>query len=500
MFKGRLILALLLLAHSAASAAGRREPAVPAFMAEAGRAGAEIIDEMVRERQRRIREIQNRRVNLLADQARLRREVAAHPADAWRQQELDRINVQVDQIVADERRAEQQADRMEELGAGIFRDVAGEMIADHAADRERKKAVVVAVAQQEEANAGKMQQLEKMLEPENVRRMALAAASVGGALITIYFAAKFGLYYMQRFVGMPKLVRESSEKNLWQQFVSLFSSEEEAGMFLNDIILSPDLAALIADLAKALTETKQDGIPFRNVLLYGEPGTGKTMIAKRVAKFCGMDFAILSGADFTQFEEGKDIEQLHLLFDRAEQSEKGMIIFVDEADAALRDRKDMNNRGKALVDAFLARTGTKSDKFTIWLATNHPKELDPAVLSRISKKVHVALPDVNERAKIMQLYLTKYFIDQATILNGEQAVVAAQLDEAELRSIAKDLTGWSGRDLEDLIGELRYVLSQQHTRVVTSDIVKIAVKEKLSQRKELQSYDGHSAAAAAAAA
>lgn len=501
MFKVRLILAMLLLAHATdVAAAARKKRAAPAFMEEFAEEGARIVDRMNEERMRRIREIANRKVNLQAEVAQLERDLRARPGDVFAQQQLDRAQARLDAIIDDEDRAKKQADRMEEMGAGLFKDIANEMIADHAADRERKKAVVVAVAQQEEANAGAMEQLKAKLAPENVKRMAIATGAIGGALIVTYFAAKFGLYYAQRFVGMPKLVRESSEKNMWQSLVSMFSSEEEASIFLSDVVLNPELAAIVGDLAKAASETKQDGIPFRNVILYGEPGTGKTMIAKRIAKFCGMDYAILSGADFTQFEEGKDVEQLHLLFDRAEKSEKGMIIFIDEADAALRDRKNMDNRGKALVDAFLSRTGNKSDKFMIMLATNHPLELDPAVLSRISKKVHIALPDVNERVKILQLYLTKYFIDQATVLDGEQAVLASQLDEAALRSIAQDLTGWSGRDLEDLIGELRYVLSQKHTRVVTPDIVKVAAKEKLLQRRELAKYDGHAAAAAAAAA
>ena len=305
MFKMRLMATLLLLTQATDVLVGAgRPPVVPRFMEDGAEAAARIINNIARENQRRIREVRDRRVQLDVDHARLQRAVADRPADLFAQQQLDRVNAQRDAAIADERRAEQRGDRMEEVGVGLFQDIAGEMIADHAADRERKKAVVVAVAQQEEANAGAMDQLKEKLSPENVRRMAIAAGAIGGALIVTYFAAKFGLYYAQRFVGMPKLVRESSEKNLWQSIVSMFSSEEEATMFLSDIVLNAELAAVVGDLAKALTETKKDGIPFRNVVLYGEPGTGKTMIAKRVAKFCGMDFAILSGADFTQSEEG----------------------------------------------------------------------------------------------------------------------------------------------------------------------------------------------------
>jgi archaellum biogenesis ATPase FlaH len=440
-------------------------------------------------------QLRDRRRNLENDAAIWRQALDQNPNNIHAQQAYLRAENELADIRQDERRDQERINKIEDMGMGLMQDATQAFVLEPVrAKQKREEAMAVAAITQRKANEGALDRIRHATSGETVQRLAIATCATGAALIAVYFMAKFGLYYAQRFVGMPKLVRESSDKNLWQLFVSMFASAKEAENFLNDVVLSPDIMAIINDLAKAAQETKNDGIPFRNVVLYGEPGTGKTMIAKRIARYCGMDYAILSGADFSQFEEGQDIQQLHQLFDRAETSKKGLLLFIDEAEAALRDRKDQDNRGKALVDAFLARTGEKSNKFMIVLATNHPQDLDPAVLSRISKKVHVPLPDIAERVKIMQLYLNKYYVEHATVLDGEQAMLAPQLDETALTTIATDLAGWSGRDLEDLIGELRYVLSSKHSRIVTQDIVKIAATEKTKQRKELTSYDGHSAA------
>lgn len=415
--------------------------------------------------------------------------VRANNGDARAQERHAQVNRQLE----DHREAERERRRLGVRMADAAIDL-GQGAANFAENRlkaedERKKVIGTAAVVAKMEGKSALERLKYFTSAENLTRVGLAAAGIGGALIVTYFAAKFGLYYAQKFVGMPKLVRESSDKNLWESIVSLFQSEGEMADFMSNVILNPELDAIVRDLAKAAQETKNDGIPFRNLLLYGEPGTGKTMIAKLIARHCGMNYVIISGADFIQFEEGKDVEQVHLLFDRIEKSDVPYIVFIDEAKSAFAPREGSSPRQAAVVDAFLSRTGTKSDKFMLIFAANDVN-LDWAILSRISKKVHIPLPAIDERVKILQLYLTKYFIDRATVLDGEQVMLGSEISEHSLRQIAQELTGWSGRDLEDLVGEIRYVLSGQHTRTVTPSILKIAADEKLKQRQELEKYAG----------
>lgn len=106
----------------------------------------------------------------------------------------------------------------------------------------------------------------------------------------------------------------------------------------------------------------------------GPPGTGKTMAAKRLARTSGMDYAILSGGDVAPLG-GAAVTQLHSTFDWAERSRKGLLLFIDEADAFLGRRNDAMSEGlRGALNALLFRTGDQSRDFMVVLATNRPGE------------------------------------------------------------------------------------------------------------------------------
>ena len=125
-------------------------------------------------------------------------------------------------------------------------------------------------------------------------------------------------------------------------------------------------------LASSAANTKKHGAPFRHMLFYGPPGTGKTMAAKRLARTSGMDYAIMSGGDVAPLG-GKAVTQLHELFDWSERSRKGLLLFIDEADAFLGRRGDEMSEGlRGALNALLFRTGDQSRDFMVVLATNRP--------------------------------------------------------------------------------------------------------------------------------
>ena len=140
---------------------------------------------------------------------------------------------------------------------------------------------------------------------------------------------------------------------------------------------------------------------YRNLLFYGPPGTGKTMFAKKLAMHSEMDYAILTGGDVAPM--GRDgVTAVHKLFDWAETSKKGLILFVDEADAFLRKRSSetISEDLRATFNAFLYRTGDQSDKFMMVLASNTPEQLDWAINDRLDEVVEFALPGQDERERL----------------------------------------------------------------------------------------------------
>jgi ATPase family AAA domain-containing protein 3A/B len=146
----------------------------------------------------------------------------------------------------------------------------------------------------------------------------------------------------------------------------------------------------------------------------GPPGTGKTLFAKGLAKASGLDYAIMTGGDIAPL--GREaVSEMHKVFDWAQASRRGVLLFVDEADAFLRRRatesisEDMRNA----LNAFLYRTGEQTDKFMVVYASNQPEQFDEAINDRIDELVPFALPALAERRRMLDAYMSMYLLNPA---------------------------------------------------------------------------------------
>jgi ATPase family AAA domain-containing protein 3A/B len=174
----------------------------------------------------------------------------------------------------------------------------------------------------------------------------VVAAAAGASLLALgFFTAKRATgvtaNYIEARLGKPSLVRDTSRLTVAQvakhpvdSVKKVLAKPQNA---LSGIVLDPALEARLRDVALATKNTKLNRGMYRNLLFYGPPGTGKTMFAKKLAMHSEMDYAILTGGDVAPM--GRDgVTAVHKLFDWAQTSKKGLILFVDEADAFLRKR------------------------------------------------------------------------------------------------------------------------------------------------------------------
>lgn len=137
-----------------------------------------------------------------------------------------------------------------------------------------------------------------------------------------------------------------------------------------DVILEERLKDHVRKTAAVTANTRQHGAPFRHMLFYGPPGTGKTLAAKKLARTSGLDYAIMSGGDVAPLGPAA-VTQLHKLFDWAETSRRGLLLFIDEADAFLgRRHQGQSEALRGALNAMLFRTGDQSRDFVVVLATN----------------------------------------------------------------------------------------------------------------------------------
>jgi ATPase family AAA domain-containing protein 3A/B len=241
-------------------------------------------------------------------------------------------------------------------------------------------------------------------------------------------AAKLVAQQVEKRLGRPSLVRETSRRTglpalaawlrakLWP-FGGGSSGAHAAGAAgvahlrrqLGDVILQAELKARVESLAVSVANARRHGAPFRHLMLYGPPGTGKTMVAKRLARGSGLDYAIMSGGDVGPL--GSDaVTQLHALFAWAAASPRGLLLFIDEAEAFLasRSRRAMSEAQRNALNALLFQTGEQSSSFMMVLATNRPGDLDTAVTDRVDEAFSFPLPGRAERAAMLRLYFHTY--------------------------------------------------------------------------------------------
>ncbi|XP_021425037.2 ATPase family AAA domain containing 3 [Oncorhynchus mykiss] len=308
--------------------------------------------------------------------------------------------------------------------------------------------------------------------------------------------------YIEARLGKPSLVRETSRitvaeaiKHPIKMSKRLTSKPQDA---LEGVVLSPNLEERVRDIAIATRNTRQNKGLYRNILMYGPPGTGKTLFAKKLAVHSGMDYAIMTGGDVAPMgREG--VTAMHKVFDWANTSRRGLLLFVDEADAFLRKRstEKISEELRATLNAFLYRTGEQSNKFMMVLASNQPEQFDWAINDRIDEIVNFALPGPDERERLVRLYFDRYVLEPAT--GGRQRMKLAQFDYGKKCSdIAKRAEGMSGREISKLGVAWQAAAYSSEDGVLTEAMIDARVDE--AMRQHLQKMDwlhGHTKEAGA---
>ncbi|XP_040575109.1 ATPase family AAA domain-containing protein 3-B [Lepeophtheirus salmonis] len=293
-------------------------------------------------------------------------------------------------------------------------------------------------------------------------KVTAAAAGISLLAFGVYTSKRatgVAASYIQARLGKPSLVRDTSRFSAFEfakHPISFWKKRwaNKSTDALTGVVLNPNLEARLRDVAIATKNTKLNQGMFRNLLFYGPPGTGKTMFAKKLSSHSNMDYAILTGGDISPM--GRDgVTAIHKVFDWAETSRKGLILFVDEADAFLRKRSSekISEDLRSSLNAFLYRTGTQSDKFMLVLASNAPEQLDYAVNDRLDEVIQFQLPGDDERERLVRLYFDTYVLQPAA---GEgpkrgRKLKVEEMDYGALCSeIASITKGMSGREIAKL--------------------------------------------------
>ena len=265
------------------------------------------------------------------------------------------------------------------------------------------------------------------------------------------------IYKMQGLGGEKGKVYEDTERKTKVRFNDVAGLDEE----------KEELIEIVDFLKTPEKFTKMGAKIPRGVLLYGKPGTGKTLIAKAIAGEANVPFISMSGSEFVEMFVGLGASRVRKLFEKARKLAPCMV-FIDEIDA-IGARRTGNSGGESENNQTLNQLLVEMDGFSseetiiVLAATNRPEMLDKALLrpGRFDRQITIPAPDIRGRLEILKIHAKDKKVS----------------DDVNLESIAEDTAGFTGAELANILNEAAIIATINKHEEIENDDIEEAVKK-----------------------
>ncbi|MBO4358633.1 MAG: ATP-dependent zinc metalloprotease FtsH [Erysipelotrichaceae bacterium] len=302
-----------------------------------------------------------------------------------------------------------------------------------------------------------------------------------GSVVPIVAFAIIGIYLMNRMGGM------NSNKQAFDFSKSRAHLEDNIRVRFSDVAGCDEEKEEMEEIIEYLKNPKKFSkmgarIP-KGIIMVGQPGTGKTLLAKAVAGEANVPFYSISGSDFVEMFVGVGASRVRDMFARAKKTAPCMI-FIDEIDAVGRQRGaglggGHDEREQTLNQLLVELDGmTDNVGIIVIAATNRPDVLDPALLrpGRFDRQITVSLPDVKGRKAILEVH-------------ARNKKLAPGVD---LEALARRTPGFSGADLENVLNEAAILtVREDKDQIDTPQIDEAIDRVMMGPAKKSRTYDDH---------
>ena len=310
-------------------------------------------------------------------------------------------------------------------------------------------------------------ELELIQKPKSI--LVQIPSMIMSILPTAIMLALFIMIFKMQGLGEKGKVYDDTERKTKIKFDDVAGLDEEKEEMIE-----------IVDFLKKPEKFKKMGarVP-KGVLLYGKPGTGKTLIAKAIAGEADVPFISMSGSEFIEMFAGLGASRVRKLFEKARKLAP-CIVFIDEIDA-IGSRRTSNSgaeteNNQTLNQLLVEMDGFSSEETIIVLAaTNRPEMLDKALLrpGRFDRQITIPVPDLKGRLEILKIHARDKKIS----------------DDVNLESIAEDTAGFTGAELENILNEAAIVATKnKHEDIENLDIEEAVKKVTVGLEKRGRVY------------
>ena len=298
-------------------------------------------------------------------------------------------------------------------------------------------------------------EIEVIQKPKSV--IAQIPAIIISFLPTAIMLALFIMIFKMQGLGEKGKVYDDTERKTKVKFDDVAGLDEE----------KEELIEIVDFLKKPEKFVKMGAKIPKGVLLYGKPGTGKTLIAKAIAGEADVPFISMSGSEFIEMFAGLGASRVRKLFEKARKLAP-CIVFIDEIDA-IGSRRTSNSgaeteNNQTLNQLLVEMDGFSSEETIIVLAaTNRPEMLDKALLrpGRFDRQITIPTPDLKGRLEILKIHSKDKRISE----------------DVNLESVAEDTAGFTGAELANILNEAAIIATKMKHEDIENQDIEEAVKK-----------------------